>query len=135
LGGPSIPAIGFALGLERLLLALPPELPAHAPFCFIAPLGERAGLEALVLGRELRALGVPVELGNSGGSLRSMLRRADAIGAPLCLVMGDSELERGVVQLKDLGAHQQEDLARSDVPTAIVERLRGLGKVESEGSP
>jgi histidyl-tRNA synthetase len=133
LGGPSVPAIGFAIGLERLLLALPSELAAKDPFCFIAPLGERAGLKALELSRELRSLGVPVDLENRGGSLRSMLRRAGATGASLCVVIGDSELERGVVQLKDLGAHDQSELEWSKAPFAISERLKPKG--QSEGSP
>ena len=61
-----------------------------------------------------------------------MLRRADAIGASWCVVMGDSEVERGVVQLKDLGAHSQEELPWSEAPASIHQRLK---QGRSEGSP
>ncbi|HET9957521.1 MAG TPA: His/Gly/Thr/Pro-type tRNA ligase C-terminal domain-containing protein, partial [Polyangiaceae bacterium] len=68
-----------------------------------------------VLARELRQLGIAVDLDARGGSLRSLLRRADALSASLCLVMGDSEMDRGVVQIKDLAQHQQTELPRAAV--------------------
>ncbi|MFC1642859.1 histidine--tRNA ligase [Myxococcota bacterium] len=123
LGGPRVPALGFAVGLERLLLAIPDAPSVLTPFCFVAPLGPRARCEALVLGRDLRARGVVVEMDARGGSLRSMLRRADALGARFCLVLGDSELDRGVIQLKDLQSHTQDEVAHSHVPTVVAERL------------
>jgi histidyl-tRNA synthetase len=64
-----------------------------------------------------------------------MLRRADATGASLCVVMGDSELERGVVQLKNLAAHTQEELGLPDAARAIYERLKESHNGQSEGSP
>jgi histidyl-tRNA synthetase len=118
-----------------LLLALPAEASPGAPFCFIAPLGERARYAGLVLARELRALGAAVDLDGRGGSLRSMLRRADAVGAAFCMVLGDSELDRGVVQVKDLRAHVQDEVARPDAARAIVARLRGSATSSTEGSP
>jgi histidyl-tRNA synthetase len=130
LGGPSVPAIGFALGLERLLLALPNQAGSPPSFCFVAPLGVRARREALRLGGELRALGVATEVDARGGSLRSLLRRADAVKAPLCVVIGDAELDGGVVQLKDLRSHEQVELLRAEAAQSIRRRL-----IESEGSP
>jgi len=119
LGGPDIPAIGFALGLERVLLALPATATPPAPRCFVAPLGEKAQVEALLIVRELRASGIGAEADTRGGSLKSLLRRADATGARLCLVLGDSELERGLVTMKDLAARSQVEVPRSElVPRA-----------------
>ncbi|HEY4158243.1 MAG TPA: histidine--tRNA ligase [Polyangiaceae bacterium] len=122
LGGPEIPAVGCGVGLERVLLAMG-ATPAPKPrLCFIAPLGERATLESLVLARELREAGLLSVLDGRGNSMKSMLRRADGLGATACLVLGDSELDQGVVQLKNLGAHSQEQVARADV----VERVRAV---------
>lgn len=127
LGGPAVPAIGFAMGIERILLAMGEHVPKLVPACFVAPMGARAIERSLVLGRELRDRGVRTFVDGRGGSLKSMLRRADAMGVRLCLVLGDAELERQVVQLKDLAAHTQEELPDSGVADMVAERLRGSG--------
>ncbi len=54
-----------------------------------------------------------------GNSLKSMLRRADGLGARYCIVIGDAELDRGVVQLKDLAGHSQEELPLGDVVARV----------------
>ena len=128
LGGPATPAIGFALGLERLLLtstALP--VAADAPI-MIAPLGDKAVAEAMVIARELRGAGVAVTTEGRGGSLKSMLRRANGLGSPLAIVLGDGELERNVVQLKDLAAHGQRDVSRADLIREVTATLAALPK-------
>jgi histidyl-tRNA synthetase len=125
LGGPSVPAIGFAAGLERLLIAS--EMPAAGAVvdAFIAPLGDAAIDAALVLGRDLRRAGVACEVDARGGSLKSQLRRANALGARMALVLGDTELAENVVQLKDLAGHAQEKVARDRVVWVVAERLLG----------
>jgi len=123
LGGPDVPAIGFALGLERVLLALPEAAPAATARCFIAPLGERARLESLVIARELRAAGIAAEADTRAGSLKSLLRRADGLGARLCLVLGDDEIGRGIVMLKDLAARSQIEVPRAELVTRARELL------------
>jgi histidyl-tRNA synthetase len=129
LGGPKLPAVGFAIGLERLLLASPLPAPEPAPRCFIAPLGA-AGLKlGLGLARELRAAGIGTDLDGRGGSMKSMLRRADSLGARVCLVIGDSEAESGQVQLKDLASHSQELCPRADVVSAVAKVLASAPKV------
>ena len=124
LGGPAVPAIGFSMGLERTLLAMPELDAARAGFCFFAPLGARAAREALLIAREVRQLGAQAEVDGREGSLKSKLRRANASGARLAVVIGEAELERGVVQLKDLLAHTQEELSRSAAAVVIADRLR-----------
>lgn len=115
LGGPRTPALGFAMGLERVLLALGAESTKPKPFCVLAPLGERAQLAALALARDLRAAGVSVDLDGRGNSLKSMLRRADALQARLCVVVGDSEVDRGLAQVKDLVDHVAEEVALTEM--------------------
>jgi histidyl-tRNA synthetase len=130
LGGPKIPAVGFAMGLERVLLAMP-ERPAKKPsLVFVAPLGEKAALEALGIARELRQAGVTVLADTRGNSLKSLLRRADSLGARLCVVIGDTELERGVVALKDLSAKTQNEVSRGALAQTVVALLAA-----PEGSP
>ncbi|MEZ4300833.1 MAG: histidine--tRNA ligase [Polyangiaceae bacterium] len=123
LGGPKVPAIGFAAGMERLLLSTPMGAEKRAPRCFIAPLGPGAAPRALMLSRELRAAGIPTDVEGRGSSMRAMLRRADSLGARLCVVLGDAELSRGVVQLKDLAARTQEEVPIEEAVRAVGERL------------
>ncbi|MBX3181495.1 MAG: histidine--tRNA ligase [Polyangiaceae bacterium] len=111
LGGPEVPAIGFAIGLERILLTLGERALEAPPRVFVAPLGEAATARALRLGRELRQAGVHTDVDARGNSLKSMLRRASGLGARFVLVLGESELARGVVQLKDFGAPSEAQLS------------------------
>ena len=130
IGGAKTPAIGFALGMERILLAMDVPAPAPAPLCAIAPMGVRAAGEALVIARELRQRGVRVDTDCRGGastSLKAMLRRANAQGARICLVIGESELESGQVQLKNLEARTQELIARDRVVDQVIETMRSPG--------
>jgi histidyl-tRNA synthetase len=131
LGGPEVPGIGFALGLERLLLAMPSVASGPAPSVFLAPLGEAAIAEALSLATELRRYGIATDVDGRKGSLKSMLRRANATGAVYCIVLGEAELERGAVQVKDLALHTQEDLSRSDVARVLADRIRSRSPVSA----
>jgi histidyl-tRNA synthetase len=129
LGGPKIPAVGFAMGLERVLLAMP-DRPAKKPaLVFVAPLGDKAAVEALGIARELRQAGLTVLADARGNSLKSLLRRADSLGARLCIVLGDTELEKGTVALKDLVEKSQSDVPRSTLVQTVAARLA------TEGSP
>jgi histidyl-tRNA synthetase len=133
LGGPSVPAIGFAMGLERMLLAMKDERPAPPARCFVAPIGERASYEALRVGRELRDHGIVTDVDTRGGKLKNQLRRADSLGARVCVVIGDAELDRGIVLLKDLMAHSQEEVARGDIASRALAVLKSA-PVTPEGS-
>src|SRR5262249_4809206 len=108
LGGPSVPAIGFAAGMERILIASETPVTGAVVDAFVAPLGEGAVDAALVLGRDLRRVGVACEVDARGGSLKSQLRRANALGARIALILGDTEIAENAVQLKDLAGHAQE---------------------------
>lgn len=129
LGGPKLPAVGFAIGLERLLLASPVAAPPKPARCFIAPLGAPGLKAALTLARELRALGIGTDLDGRGGSMKSMLRRADSLGARVCLVLGDTEVQNQQVQVKDLASHSQELCPRADVLSTVQRILASAPKV------
>jgi histidyl-tRNA synthetase len=125
LGGPDVPAIGFALGLERLVLSMPAKDDAARALVFLAPMGDAAVEQALLLARDLRQQKVPVEVDGRKGSLKSLLRRANSLNATYCVVLGEAELARGVVQVKDLAGHSQEDVPRADAARILAERIRG----------
>jgi len=123
LGGPSVPAVGFAAGVERLLIATEAAEDAPAVDVYVAPLGAAAIEQALVLGRDLRSAGIAVEVDARGGSLKSQLRRADALRCAIALVLGDAEIAAGVVQAKALAEHAQENVQRTDVVAWIRARV------------
>ncbi len=123
LGGPETPCIGFALGLERILLAMPAGTDEPPSSVYVIGMGDRGQTEALLLCRELRARGLTAILDGRGGKLKTMLHRADSAGASHAILVGDGELERGVVALKDLAAHAQEDVPRAGVVERLASRL------------
>jgi histidyl-tRNA synthetase len=135
LGGPSVPAIGFAAGLERLLIASELKGDGAIVDAFVAPLGESEIDHALVLGRDLRAAGISCEVDSRSGSLKKQLRRANAVGARVALIIGDREVADGVVQVKDLAAHAQESVSRGNVVAAVAERLRSAPPPPQEERP
>jgi histidyl-tRNA synthetase len=142
LGGPDVPAVGFAIGLERLLLSMPDAPAAPARAVALLPLTPDGSERALVLARELRGLGVRAEIDGRGGKLKAMLSRAERSGAALTVILGD-EVQRGVVAVKDLAARTQDELALADAATIIAGRLAGparpvaspVSSVATTGSP
>ncbi len=104
LGGGAVPAVGFAAGIERLVLALgPPADAAPGPELFVVPLGEPAKRAALGIAQAARRTGLATEIDVRGGSVKSQLRRADRAGAAFVVVLGDQELASGRVKLKQMG--------------------------------
>lgn len=106
LGGPDTPGIGFACGMERLAL-LVSGAPETKPDFDVAVLDPAAIEPALLLAQSLRRLGFRGETPYAPGSAKSGLRRAGRLGARLCLILGESELGQGVVQVKDLADGSQ----------------------------
>ena len=132
LGGPAVPALGFAAGIDRLLIAGEPSGAEPTVDAFIAPLGEAALGPALTLARELRTRGIAVEADTRGTSLKSLLRRANALGARLVLILGEGEIERKVVALKDLAGHAQEEVPRDRAADIVADRLAASGAIRKE---
>ena len=136
LGGPATPAIGWALGMERLLLVLEaaaqadPQGPAarlvrpQAPDAYLVNRGDRAESAGLSLARALRQQGLMVELDSSGSAFGKQFKRADRSGARWALVLGDEEVERGEVRLKPLNQQSEESTVALSGIAAMVELLR-----------
>ncbi len=117
LGGPETAAIGWAIGLERLIGLLQQIEPAPAiPVDFyIVSRGEKAEAQALLLAQGLRRSQFAVDLDLSGSAFGKQFKRADRSGAVACLVLGDAEAEAGTAQLKWLQSGQQETVTQADL--------------------
>ncbi len=103
LGGPSLPGIGFAIGVERLVLMLDQNAAGTAaPELFIAALGDAAAEQAFILMSQLQIQGVRAEMDFQSKSLKAQMRRADKLGAVRTLIIGDDELRSGQAQLKKM---------------------------------
>ena len=121
LGGPDRPGIGFAAGLERLVLAMPDGPGARAPDAFVVALGEAARPPAHLLARDLRHAGVTALVDYDARSLRAQMKRADRSGARRVLILGDDEIARGEVTVKDMLSGEQAAVARDDVVRRLSE--------------
>ncbi len=112
LGGPSHPAIGFAVGMERVVALLkelqPPDL--DAPVLFIAALGEKAQKRAFGWVQELRREGISTEMDYATRGLKAQMKQADRIGARQVLIVGDDELESGRAILRNMTSREQVDV-------------------------
>jgi histidyl-tRNA synthetase len=128
LGGPRVPAIGFAAGVERLLIASDLQVAGHVVDALVAPIGPSAMGPGLALARELRAVGVRCDIDTRGSSLKSQLRRANSLGARVVVILGESELAEQKVQVKDLDARTEERLTRDEAARVIAERLTAASR-------
>jgi histidyl-tRNA synthetase len=140
LGGPEVPAVGFAAGLDRMLLRLQ-ELrarPQGPPVLFLACHGDVGWRASLPLVQRLRRAGHKLVTDVRAGSLKSQLKRADREGARLVLVLGEDEVARGEVTVKDMAAagdatDKQVRCALAEVEHVIQARLAsGPGLVAGE---
>ncbi|MBX5462570.1 MAG: histidine--tRNA ligase [Steroidobacteraceae bacterium] len=132
LGGESTPAIGFAMGIERVveLLVQANKVPAPtAPDIYVVVNGERASAEALKLAEQLRTV-LPhrrIEVNLGGGNFKAQFRRADKSNARLALILGEDELARGVVAMKPLRQESgQTDCPTPELATRVEALLREL---------
>ncbi|MET9646151.1 histidine--tRNA ligase [Streptomyces syringium] len=124
IGGPALPSVGWALGVDRTVLALAAEgieleLPS-ATEVFAVPLGEEARRVLFGLVTELRRAGVATDFAFGGKGLKNAMKSANRSGARFALVAGERDLAEGVVQLKDLQSGEQKAVALD----AVVAELR-----------
>ena len=112
-GGDATPAIGFGLGIERLLLRLEAngvEIPDYGkPDLYIAPLGEEAASYAQTIAFNLRKVGIKAETDLMGRGLKPQMKYSDKIGARYTLVLGDSEIETGNIRIKNMKTGEQSE--------------------------
>lgn len=116
LGGPETPAVGWALGMERLIILLQ-QLQTRKPTAidfYLVSRGEKAEAHAVVLAQTLRQKDFSVELDLSSSAFGKQFKRADRSGAVACLILGDTEVDNQTIQLKWLATGEQQSIAQVD---------------------
>ena len=140
LGGPETPGVGFALGVDRLLLACDAEecFPAPPQAADVFVVDVTGGRQATLLAEELRRVGVRVERAFDGRSMKAQMRAADRSGARWALLVGEDELAGGVVSLRAMRGHRadepgsvQRPIPRGELTAEVVRLLDAAG---SDGS-
>jgi len=123
LGGPADPGIGFAIGLERVVLLLGNEAAGPRPSILLIPLGDRALQQLMPVARAARRAGVIAELGYGARKLPRELERANKLGVAYAVIAGDNELGAGEAVLREMktGEQRRVPLAR------LAEELISLG--------
>ena len=115
LGGPELPGIGFGMGITRLILAMREagldNIEAAKPKLYIAAMGEAAMLRALAIVERLRSEGVYAECDVVSRSLKAQMKYANKISAEYTLIIGDSEIESGKAQLRNMQSGEQTEVA------------------------
>ncbi len=126
LGGKSTPAVGFAIGLERVLLALPESMIPHpTPWVFVAgfgPLGSQAGF---LIMDTLRSIGITADTDHNASSLKSLLKSADRLSAPFVLILGDDEVSQNHAILRNMQTKTQENIPLATASSTLKDRLSG----------
>jgi len=119
LGGPAIPGVGFAIGEDRLIEVLPEafrESVLSRPKLYLVPLGEAAQAAVLALALGWVREGVPLEIEATGRSLKAALKRADREGFRAVAIVGDDELQKDSVSVRDLAAGSQTSVPSAELP-------------------
>ncbi|MFE0134863.1 histidine--tRNA ligase [Streptomyces sp. NPDC059037] len=127
IGGPSLPSVGWALGVDRTVLALEAEgveleLPS-ATSVFAVPLGEEARRVLFSKVTELRKAGVAADFSYGGKGLKGAMKNANRSGARFTVVAGERDLAEGVVQLKDMESGEQTAVAVDGIVAELKSRL------------
>lgn len=127
LGGPPIPGVGFALGVERLTLLLRSKEngAARGPSVYVVWIGAKARDWAFPIVRKLRQEGLTAEMEGEARSMKSQMRRADKLGAQSVLIVGDAELEKGQALLRDMASKQQREIDLAGVVAELKSKKAG----------
>ncbi|WP_133012789.1 histidine--tRNA ligase [Marinomonas flavescens] len=131
LGGKSTPGVGFAMGIERLVLLLEtleliPEEAKASTDVFVVSLGDEAELASTVLAEKLRSetKGVTILRHCGGGNFKSQMKKANNSGARLTLILGQEEVDGGVCQVKDMQTGDQESCEISEIANCVSAKLQ-----------
>lgn len=130
MGGQETPSLGFAMGIERLMMVLEAqkaELPEDSTCdLFIATLGDKATLKASALCRELRDEGYKVQTDICGRGLKAQMKYANKIGAKFTLVLGDNEVESGKATLKKMSDSSEREISLNELVEELGEEIRKI---------
>jgi histidyl-tRNA synthetase len=124
MGGPALPGVGWAAGIERLAMLIVAPPPPRRPVA-VVPIGEAAEEAALTLAEVLRNNGCPVDLGYSGNVARRM-RRANHVNARVAVLIGEDEIARNAVALRDLDSGEQHEVPMDQSLSELRARLQAF---------
>ncbi|MFF5996885.1 histidine--tRNA ligase [Lysinibacillus sp. KU-BSD001] len=123
IGGPDVPGIGFALSIERLLLALEAEGVAletnEALDMYVVVMGDEAKVKAIELVSQFRANGISADMEYADRKMKAQMKTADRQGAKYVIVLGDAELEEQAVNVKEMATGNQEKVAFNELVTYL----------------
>ncbi len=122
LGGPSIPCMGFASGLERVMLAMDdPIFSERRPLnCYILYVNEEEKMKAITLAQDLRISGVSVDYDTTGRSLKSQFKEADRNQAELLILLNSEDLSKGLITVKDNKTKEEHKIDENEIIDYIV---------------
>ncbi|MBE5803438.1 MAG: histidine--tRNA ligase [Clostridiales bacterium] len=127
LGGPELSAVGFGMGIERVLMLLDGEgieLPKPNQYdVFVTFMGDNK-IAAFSLVQQLRNAGVKADMDHTGRSLKAQFKYANKTGAPLCATLGDDEVASGVVKIKNMNTREERTVAISEAAEAVNDMLK-----------
>lgn len=128
-GGPETSGIGFAMSIERLLMALEAEgveLPVEEGLeCFVVSMGDEAEKAAVKLTDELRQAGIQTDKDYLGKKMKGQFKSADRLGSQYVLVLGEQELENQVINVKDMATGEQKEVDLNDIVEYMKTQLAG----------
>lgn len=128
LGGPSVPAVGFGSGIERMLLVLEntgKTIPQEAPLgVYAAGLDEAGRRAAFLLVQQLRKAGVSADFDHAARSVKAQFKYAGKVGARFVVAIGSNELESGMYTIKDMAASTSESVAAADAAAYLASKLQ-----------
>ena len=131
IGGPSIPAVGFGMGIERVLMLLDElgegecklQIEEEMPEVFVACLNKSLSLQAFSMTQQFRRAGLRAEMDHQGRSLKAQFKYADKLGAKYIAILADDELARGVVKIRNMATKEEWEAPLDSAPEALRERL------------
>jgi len=123
LGGKPTPGIGYAIGIERIILNLKKQgieaPPVPSPQAYIAHIGSAGRDEAIILAGQLRRAGIGVVVATSEKSLKAQLRHANNLGIPLAVIIGDDEVRTGSAILRDMATSKQRSVSLKELAALL----------------
>ncbi|MDY0405485.1 histidine--tRNA ligase [Virgibacillus sp. 179-BFC.A HS] len=129
IGGPTTPGIGFGMGIERLLMALEAEnISLEQPSeldCYLISIGDKAEKKAIKILHDLREQGIRADRDYQGRKMKAQFKTADRLGVKFVLVLGEDELDKQVINVKNMATQEQQEIGLDHVAKNIREQLDG----------
>lgn len=127
MGGDDVPGVGFAAGLERIVLALPERAEAPGLDCYVVTVSRDLMPEAMAVMRDLRAHGLRCTADFQRRSMKAQMKSANRSGAPAVVILGPDELSKGVCNLKMMASGEQHEVSLEILATVLADELQGRG--------